>query len=81
MIRFWVVAVLAIAMAGPSMAQEAAFDFPMHATAVAVPDLLFTGAAGVSRGLADYRGRYILVNVWAIWCAPCRAELPTLDAL
>ncbi len=31
--------------------------------------------------LADYRGKLILVNVWATWCAPCVAEMPTLDRL
>ena len=31
--------------------------------------------------LADYQGKFILLNFWATWCAPCRAEMPMLDAL
>ena len=31
--------------------------------------------------LADRSGRTLLVNLWATWCAPCRAEMPALDAL
>ncbi len=43
--------------------------------------LAFTGPDGGPRRLADWRGRTVLVNLWATWCAPCRAEMPALDRL
>jgi cytochrome c biogenesis protein CcmG, thiol:disulfide interchange protein DsbE len=33
------------------------------------------------RTLADYRGQVVLLNVWATWCAPCRVEMPSMEAL
>ena len=36
---------------------------------------------GMPGALAPYRGRITVLNVWATWCAPCRAELPALDSL
>ena len=48
-----------------------------------VPAPLFesTDLLGNRQRLADYRGDVVLVNIWATWCAPCRAEMPTLDRL
>jgi thiol-disulfide isomerase/thioredoxin len=46
-----------------------------------VPDLAFKDATGHDRTLADWRGRTVLVNLWATWCVPCRKEMPALDAL
>ena len=45
-----------------------------------VADLPVLGAAeGEFSSLADYRGRWVLANVWASWCNPCRDEAPTLE--
>lgn len=46
-----------------------------------VPDLAFKDAEGHDKTLADWRGRTVLVNLWATWCVPCRREMPALDAL
>lgn len=46
-----------------------------------VPDLAFKDATGKAVTLASFRGRTVLVNLWATWCVPCRKEMPSLDAL
>ena len=46
-----------------------------------VPDLSFNGPDGKRKTLADFRGRTVLLNLWATWCIPCRAEMPALDKL
>ena len=51
-----------------------------HAGAPA-PDVRFENAVRKSVSLADYRGKKVLVNLWATWCAPCLAEMPQIDTL
>ncbi|WP_294059811.1 TlpA disulfide reductase family protein [Sphingomonas sp.] len=47
----------------------------------AAPDIAFTSPDGKKLTLADFRGKPVLLNLWATWCAPCVKEMPTLDAL
>lgn len=44
------------------------------------PELTLTDIQGGVRSLSDYRGQVVLVNLWATWCPPCKAEMPTLQA-
>ncbi len=53
----------------------------IHAEPVPPADTVFTDAEGREMTLADSDGRVRLVNFWATWCAPCRKEKPSLDAL
>lgn len=45
------------------------------------PSVTFTDGAGARHALEEFRGRYVLLNLWATWCAPCVAELPALVRL
>jgi thiol-disulfide isomerase/thioredoxin len=45
----------------------------------AAPGLTLRDLQGVSHSLSDYRGRIVLVNLWATWCPPCAAEMPNLQ--
>jgi thiol-disulfide isomerase/thioredoxin len=44
------------------------------------PELTLTDLNDITHSLEDYRGRVILVNLWATWCPPCKEEMPTLQA-
>src|ERR1700739_1203032 len=46
-----------------------------------LPDLAFEDGEGKPRKLSEWRGRTVLVNLWATWCVPCRKEMPALDSL
>jgi thiol-disulfide isomerase/thioredoxin len=53
----------------------------MATSPLRLPDLAFEDAEGKPRKLSDWRGRTVLVNLWATWCVPCRKEMPALEAL
>ena len=56
-------------------------NFVLRDAPVAVPEFEFTDGEGHARTLTDFRGKVVLLNIWATWCLPCRKEMPTLDRL
>lgn len=54
---------------------------PVHASPRPLAELNFGDGQGRPTSLAAFRGRTVLLNVWATWCTPCREEMPTLDRL
>ena len=53
----------------------------LEADAKPIPTVAFTDAQGARHTLAEFKGRYVLLNLWATWCAPCVRELPSLAGL
>lgn len=50
-------------------------------TPTSLPPLAFTGPKGEALTLADFKGKTVLLNLWATWCVPCRQEMPALARL
>jgi thiol-disulfide isomerase/thioredoxin len=73
-----VVAVLVVPIA---FAGEPPTNFIMHETPEPGAVVRFEDDQGQPRSLADFRGKIVLLNVWATWCAPCIKEIPALDHL
>lgn len=67
--------VIATAAAGPVRL------FSLHDNPRPVPEITFQNEHGQTVRLGDFRGKVVVLNVWATWCAPCREEMPTLDRL
>lgn len=66
------------AAANSGGAQEEYSSIPMQVEYDA-PDLTLATLAGDEESLTDYEGQVVLVNLWATWCPPCKAELPVLQ--
>jgi thiol-disulfide isomerase/thioredoxin len=63
------------------LAQGEVAALTMATNPLKLPDLAFEDADGKPRKLSDWRGRTVLVNLWATWCVPCRKEMPALNTL
>lgn len=55
--------------------------FQIHEIPRPVANIGFVDRAGVRHDLTAFAGKFVLLNVWATWCEPCRREMPTLDRL
>lgn len=64
-----------------SLAKGEIAGLAMAASPRRVPDLAFLDGGGKAVKLSDFRGRIVLINLWATWCLPCRKEMPALDEL
>ena len=53
----------------------------VRASPLDLPDVNFNDASGATKSFADWRGKIVLLNIWATWCVPCRDEMPALDRL
>jgi thiol-disulfide isomerase/thioredoxin len=70
-----------VTLARPTLAAEAPANFIIHETPAAIPAVEFQDNGRRPLTLADFKGKVVLLNVWATWCVSCREEMPTLDRL
>lgn len=68
-------------LAAPVAALAAPLGFTIHDTPQDLPEVRFVTEDGARKTLENFRGKVILLNIWATWCPPCVKEMPTLDAL
>jgi len=66
---------------GPVHAPDTMAHFSLTEHPAPLPAVTFSDLAGKRHTLAEFKGRYVLLNLWATWCAPCVKELPTLAKL
>jgi cytochrome c biogenesis protein CcmG, thiol:disulfide interchange protein DsbE len=83
--QWFVVAVVGLVLAAGAVAATRVLRGELAAVAVGSRAPNFSAvtvdSAPRARTLADYAGQVVLLNVWATWCAPCRVEMPSMEAL
>ena len=71
----------ALADVGPDLLKGAVAKFELAKAPKPLPDLEFLDADDKPIVFADFKGKAVLINFWATWCAPCVKEMPSLDRL
>ena len=71
----------ALANIGPELLQGTLAKFQLAKQPKPLPELAFNDANDKPLKLSDYKGKIVLLNFWATWCAPCVKEMPSLDRL
>lgn len=75
---FWAVVAVVAVVSAAWMGRK---SYQPVITGSTAPDFAALNMAGEEVSLSDYRGKVVLVNVWATWCAPCREEMPSMQRL
>ena len=85
--RSFIIVVLALAAGGiffmlqQKRAHRGTFELNLPEVGKPAPDFTLPGLDGNMVQLSDFRGKVVLINVWATWCQPCVAEMPSLEKL
>jgi thiol-disulfide isomerase/thioredoxin len=79
--RAMAVLTVATATTHHAVAQGPVKSLVLHDEPKPVAAIEFADAQGRSRNLADFKGKVVVLNLWATWCVPCRTEMPALDRL
>lgn len=69
------------AFTAPAQSPAAPAELAVHDEPRSLSRIEFENGAGETLTLDDFRGRIVVLNLWATWCPPCRREMPTLDRL
>lgn len=68
-------------LSGNKKTEKTGVVFVINSQPRALPVVRFADEKGRAVTLQDFRGKLVLLNVWATWCVPCRKEMPALDRL
>lgn len=74
-------ALAVLAIPTQPVAAQAPAGFVVHESPRPLAEIRFENGQGEAMSLVDFRGKVVLLNIWATWCAPCRREMPTLEGL
>ena len=80
-LAIWLCAITFVANSRVASAQEPPKNFVLLDKPNLVAEINFDDGEGHARKLADFKGKVVLLNIWATWCIPCRKEMPALDRL